>query len=328
MEISKKVLSYTAAGNLPVKMLTDITLLKSIKENKRIIPIHAQIMPTNKCNLNCSFCSCSKRKKNQEMKLNKIEDICESLSALQCKAVTITGGGEPLMHPDINEILHTFYRKNISIGLVTNGFLLDKLDSLGCVSWMRISLGEDRNLTTLFPIIERALNRNKNSTKFAFSYVVSENPNKVLIAKAITFANEHNFTHVRLVPDLFDVKTIASKMKEIADFLKECNIDDSKVIYQKRDEFTKGAQNCWISMLKPVFDPDGYVYPCCGVQYALKKPGRKMEKSMRICKADDFTKYLNSNKPFCGKRCVKCYYNSYNEYLDILMNGLDDEVFV
>jgi len=331
-----KTLSYTAAGNVPIKMLTNPYLAVSISNTGRIIPIHAQIMPTNKCNLNCSFCSCSKRDKKKEMSKNQLKDILETLYSLRCKAVTITGGGEPLMHPYINGIIQSFYNKDMSIGLVTNGFLLGKLDqyTLEKLTWCRISLGDDRNFEALKPIIQAAVDKvtlvstGVSLVDFAFSYVINEDPNLNSIAEAVEFANKNKFTHVRLVPDLFNVEKIAPKMEEIKEWLKFNLIDDSLVIYQTRDEYTTGAEKCWISMLKPVFDPDGYVYPCCGVQYALAKPGRKMEKSMRICKAKDFVKYINSGKPFSGKKCVKCYYDNYNKYLAIMKEGLKHEVFV
>ena len=46
--------SYTAADNLPIKLIRDETVRKGIEQGK-ILPIHPQVIPTNKCNMKCSF---------------------------------------------------------------------------------------------------------------------------------------------------------------------------------------------------------------------------------------------------------------------------------
>jgi len=51
--------SYTAADAFPIKVLKN-----SILQNGKIKPFHIQLYPTNVCNLNCSFCSCANRNRN------------------------------------------------------------------------------------------------------------------------------------------------------------------------------------------------------------------------------------------------------------------------
>ena len=41
-----------------------------------------------------------------------------------------TGGGEPLTHPDAKEIIEYACDCGFSVGLVTNGLLLDKIDEV------------------------------------------------------------------------------------------------------------------------------------------------------------------------------------------------------
>jgi MoaA/NifB/PqqE/SkfB family radical SAM enzyme len=67
--------SFVSANAFPHKILRDIPLLTSIIEKKKILPRHVQLSPTNKCNLNCIFCSCKLRDLSQEWSYDDILQI-------------------------------------------------------------------------------------------------------------------------------------------------------------------------------------------------------------------------------------------------------------
>jgi MoaA/NifB/PqqE/SkfB family radical SAM enzyme len=243
--------------------------------------------------------------------------------------VFYTRRGEPLMHPKIYDIIRDIRDMGIEIGLVTNGILLGDVpaDVFSRITWIRISSGDHRGFGGKYEeILEKAVEKG-NTTDFAFSHVVTRHPNYNTIKELVKFANEHAFTHVRLVSDLLDLDA-AKDMSAVKEKLKEAGIDDKLVIYQGRKEYVEGAQNCYISLLKPVVGADGYIYPCCGVQYALENPGRDYEKSMRICPAKDIDKLYENQKWFDGSVCVRCYYSNYNEALKILLSDVEHKVFV
>ena len=58
------------------------------------------------------------------------------------KAATIKGGGEPLMHSHIDELLHNLKSAGVRSGVITNGELLDQhIASISdCCDWVRVSL--------------------------------------------------------------------------------------------------------------------------------------------------------------------------------------------
>jgi len=316
--------SYTAASQIPVKIILDTELVKKIKSGT-IPPVHVQFMPTNRCNLNCSFCSCAARNKNIEMDFNLAKKIIDDLKDLGCKAVTITGGGEPLFYPQIEELIEYFYRKKIKIGLVTNGLLLHKVskDTLNKLVWCRISHADYRPFNSEYI---RLLHKITSvDIDWAFSYVVSETPNLERIAKLVLFANDHEFTHIRLVSDLFVPEKI--DMKKINEYLKRIKVDDKLVIYQGRKDYTKGS-DCFICYLKPVISPDLKVYTCCGAQYALKKPSRDMPEELCIGSALELKSIYKEFKPFKGSICHKCYYENYNIILKNLLNGIKHREFI
>ena len=84
---------------------------------------------TNICNLNCSFCSNSNRRKKEmpkeefELVLKKIKDYTDYIY-LHVK-------GEPLLHKDLDNILNITRKYNKKVCITTNGvFLKEKLDIL------------------------------------------------------------------------------------------------------------------------------------------------------------------------------------------------------
>lgn len=261
------------------------------------------------------------------MSLDSVISVMEKFRNLGCRAVTITGGGEPLIHPDINTILRAIRDLEIEIGLVTNGTLFDKLrtKTLDTITWCRVSLADYRKFEKIEKSLEKTVERG-GSVDWSFSYVAGKDPNITLIQKMIQFANEYDFTHIRLVNDIFIADQLEGQMKIIKAALKNLGTDDSKVIYQTRAIWTRGTKKCWISLLKPVVAADGNLYPCCGSQYMFKNPKRDYEGKMGS--VDKIEEIWASQKYFDGSRCYKCYYNHYNELLDVLLSTIKHEKFV
>ena len=312
--------SYTSANSMPFKVLKDRELLRDLSQDY-ITPIHLQICPTNRCNLNCTFCSCSARERKEELDINELKEIIDISSELGVKAFTVTGGGEPLLHPNINDFIYLAKQQNIELGLVSNGLLLTNLtqEVIQKITWIRVSFDDSREIEGDF---ERNMDylviQSEGKVDLAFSYVVSKDYNIDNIVSIIEYANKNKFTHVRLVPDLYNTELI--NLEGIKEALQLWGIDLSICIFQDRSEYTKGMKECGISLLKPLIAPDGYVYPCCGVQYALKDTGkqRAFSEEMRMGHYEDLPKIIEKQQMFNGEICYKCYYENYN----VLLKGL------
>ncbi|MFH1328153.1 MAG: radical SAM protein [Candidatus Bathyarchaeota archaeon] len=327
--------SFSAASTFPAKLLVHEKLIKTAKVEKKILPLHVQLNPTNRCNFNCSFCSCSARDRSLEISLKRTMDIMNMFKKLGAESVTITGGGEPLMHRHINRMILGIRAEDLEVGLVTNGVLLHKLSdkALREITWIRISSADTEEYLK-YSILNRryldaltdTVHRGKN-IDWAFSHVLTRSPKLDIIEGIVNFANKHNFTHVRLVSDLLDLNSVED-MKKIRERLAKRKINDSRVIYQGRKDFAKGAKKCYLSLLKPVVGADGLLYPCCGTQYALANPSRDYEKKMRIGKAEDFPEIFGKQKYFDGSICEKCYYSDYNYALGIMLSDIKHQKFV
>src|SRR5437764_2474441 len=85
-------------------------------------PLLAHIIPVRRCNLACKYCNeyddFSKPVPTETM-FRRIDKLGE----FRTSVITISGG-EPLLHPDLDDIIGRI-RKNGSVaGMITNGYLL------------------------------------------------------------------------------------------------------------------------------------------------------------------------------------------------------------
>jgi len=106
--------------------------LKQLMAGERPSPIHIRLKPTNRCNHRCSYCCY----RNQDLYLSellneqdqipreKMMELIEDFAAMGVRAVTFSGGGEPLFYPHILETMQELTNKGIKIATLTNGSLL------------------------------------------------------------------------------------------------------------------------------------------------------------------------------------------------------------
>ena len=323
--------SFTAADTMPIKLMQHPELIRSITEDRIILPLHVQLIPTNKCNLACSFCSCAAENRSEEMTPKQIDEVILMLSDLRTEGVTITGGGEPLLFPYLSGLIKTLNRNGIKIGLVTNGVLLSKQDTmvLNKLTWCRISQGDAREqwspgfYKSLKNVVEEA-----PDVDWAFSYVVSNKPNIPKIKELLAFADGQGFTHVRLVADLLCTDQIPMEelQRTVSTTVEKMT---TPVIFQDRKQPEKGS-NCRVCYLRPVITPNMRVYACCGAQYALETPTKDFPSELCLGKVKHLPDIIaRSSGPFEGaKHCAHCYYGSYNRALDTLFTPTVHKEFI
>src|SRR5579872_1600325 len=105
-------------------------------------PLLAHIIPMRRCNLACTYCNefddFSKPVPTDEM-FRRID----KLGALGTAVVTISGG-EPLLHPELDDVIGRIRSNGMIAGLITNGYLLvaeriQRLNRAG-LEWLQISI--------------------------------------------------------------------------------------------------------------------------------------------------------------------------------------------
>jgi MoaA/NifB/PqqE/SkfB family radical SAM enzyme len=105
-------------------------------------PLLAHIIPMRRCNLACTYCN----EFDDFSKPVPIEEMyrrIDKLGSLGTSVVTISGG-EPLMHPELDDVIRQIRANGMIAGLITNGYLLvaeriKRLNRAG-LEWLQISI--------------------------------------------------------------------------------------------------------------------------------------------------------------------------------------------
>ncbi len=85
-------------------------------------PLMAHIIPIRRCNLSCAYCNeyddVSKPVATEVMieRINRLADLGTGVVTLS--------GGEPLLHPELDEIIAAIRRRGVMAAMITNGYLL------------------------------------------------------------------------------------------------------------------------------------------------------------------------------------------------------------
>lgn len=82
----------------------------------------------NICNMNCSFCSGTKREKRQ-MSEKEFEGICKKLSGYT-ENLLLHVMGEPLLHPKLEYFLQISKKYGYKISITTNGTLISRAKNM------------------------------------------------------------------------------------------------------------------------------------------------------------------------------------------------------
>jgi MoaA/NifB/PqqE/SkfB family radical SAM enzyme len=85
-------------------------------------PVMAHIIPIRRCNLSCKYCN-EYDDFSKPIPLETMKRRIDDLARLGTTIVTLSGG-EPLLHPDLDEIIAHMRTYPIIVGMITNGYLL------------------------------------------------------------------------------------------------------------------------------------------------------------------------------------------------------------
>lgn len=132
-----------------LKIFGHLEEVQKVKNGERVAPIYIRIKPTNLCNQNCYYChyknpylTLDQYVPADEIKREKMLEIVRDMKDIGVKAVTFSGGGEPLLYPYIEETMEAVLDAGIDLSIITNGTLLTgrKAELLSQAKWVRISL--------------------------------------------------------------------------------------------------------------------------------------------------------------------------------------------
>lgn len=332
---SKNEIDYTSSG---IKYFKHIESLQSYSEKTGRSIISTHISPEGKCNLKCSYCCMDNRKRGNRLLMETIEEYVNALCSRGLKAVVLTGGGEPTLYPQINELIEYLSTKNLQVGIITNGTQLYRLSekSLKHLEWIRVSINVFDGFEKKIIVPKDYL---KNDCVIGFSFVctskmladTSLDETMKLLRTISKMADENSAKYIRIIPDSYlndDLLKIARN--KISSLLVEIN-DDRYFLQQNKKFNTPKADVCHASYFRPFLSEvawdgvPGTVFPCDSV--SLLNDSKKLSEEYRLCKPSEILSYLDHKIEFPFKpstACTRCVYFQNINMLDDYFNKLID----
>lgn len=311
--------------------------LESLHKKTVTAPICVRIKPTNKCCHNCYFCvynhSFSKMhdtmKRIDEIPLEKMKEILDDLKFIGVKAITYSGGGEPLVHKDIFNILRKTIECEIDLSMLTNGQHLEGAIAkiMTKAKWIRVSMDywnedsftESRKIpkSNFYQIAENVFNfsKIKGSCNLGVNYIITkENYDKLLEAfnfMIVIGADNIRFSPV-WVPDFYNYHNeIQHQVRGQLDYIykqnkKGVSIFDSYYIPPIVNK--RGYDRCLFSQIVPVIGADLNIYTCHNMAYSPRAliESIKNKKFSEVWFSEKTKKFFQNFKPniSCNHQCA------------------------
>ncbi|HYE64347.1 MAG TPA: radical SAM protein [Pyrinomonadaceae bacterium] len=105
-------------------------------------PVLAHVIPMRRCNLACAYCN-EYDHASAPVPLDVIKRRLDKLASLGTSVITISGG-EPLMHPELDDIIRHVRSHGMIAGLISNGYYftperIERLNRAG-LEYLQISI--------------------------------------------------------------------------------------------------------------------------------------------------------------------------------------------
>ena len=256
-----------------IKLVERFKRIKFLRRNilqKKIsfdFPIRLNIEPTNYCNLSCSMCPRELNRPFGYMDASFFREIIdESIMYGKRLIITITKDGEPLLHPELPQMIKYAKDKEAAhkINFYSNGTLLSEAKSIEL-----IKSGLDTIHISVDAFSKETYKKIKNSQQFE---IVEENVKRLVTLKK-KLQSKTPLVVVKIIqtPDTRnEIKLFMNKWKGIADFIEigkyhtwDGTLNDSNRF--EPNNLSKGMNRypCTFLWYNPVILWDGRVTTCC-----------------------------------------------------------------
>src|ERR1700732_548242 len=116
-------------------------IAKALVSTKHPVLVH--IIPMRRCNLACTYCN-EYDDVSKPVPLEEMKRRLDFLADMGTSVITISGG-EPLMHPELEEVIRHIRSRGMIAGMITNGFLLsvDRINKLNAAGLEHLQISID-----------------------------------------------------------------------------------------------------------------------------------------------------------------------------------------
>jgi MoaA/NifB/PqqE/SkfB family radical SAM enzyme len=279
--------------------------ISALRDGRLVAPVHIRIKPINRCNHNCWYCAY--RVDNLQLGQDMVEtdvlpeakmmEIADDCIAMGVRAVTFSGGGEPLLYKPLPETIERMVRGGIKVAALTNGSNLKGRVAEAFAkyaTWVRISIDAWDNESyskargvrdgEFDRVIENMREFAKSQSKcvLGVSFIVGKE-NYTRILDMCSLFKDAGVNHVSLSGavvendghknNLYHAEIFSDVQKRIAEASEKLSDEKFSIInnYHTLDErFDKAYNSCPMLQFRIVIGADSKVYTCQDKAYTNK----------------------------------------------------------
>lgn len=306
----------------PNRILLHRTKIERIIRGIQTPPSTVEIWPTWACNYSCIWCIYKNNHNKTHLPYERILEILNFCKSQKVAWVLLSGGGEPTLHPQINQILDSLEEIKQKYILYTNGasLFLHKTHIQNTCKFLRISL--DAGTDEIYSIVHgvhsgvfakvlediRELRESKPWLRIGLSFVLNE----------ITVNNICEFiTTAERIADEVLIREDVNVSGKIVTNIRAGLASNHRIpiIWRNPIEANrKTASYCYGSALKMLINPDGNIPFCCRSQeYLGSIHSQSLEEIWFSYKRLEMMNNVNI------KSCPPCRYTEANEIVEDLL---------
>lgn len=284
----------------PYKLVNFPEKLRSLREERITAPIYLRIKPNNFCNQGCRFCTFKHGDpdgQNMHEQVNhrdvipreKMLEILEDAVAMGVKAITWTGGGEPLIYPHFVECQNRAVALGLDTSIITNAQALDGPRAEACLpmKWLRASVdywdGESlqkarhvapKNFHTITENIKAFGWNDRRQGDFEANVICTKENHRRLI-DMLVWLKSCGLDNARVSPVWRDdflsyhamlFEAVEWQMEE-ARALEDAGFKIYSSYKLQPEMLTRTCSRCYFSQITPVIGADQCLYRCTDVAY-------------------------------------------------------------
>lgn len=319
------------------KVESILDVRKGKKEIDECFPISIELHLTDRCNLNCEWCTDKKLRENKAtLDLGVIKRLFQELGG-HGTGVTLEGGGEPTLHPHFREVVDLGSKLDVDMGLISNG-TVDISDCVSKLKWIRISLdsgtkeeyvrekGVDRFGHVLENVEKMSKARNPAETFLGVGYVLTarNQGNLMGLMEQLDILGV-DYIYLRPVEEAGDImpsmENLLDLRRQLAEFTANARIKYMLVINDRVVDKNAGLP-CVAHSLTSIIHANGDVALCEKRREDGIILGSLYEKSFgeiwsSSCRRQASRKLLSAD---CQKGCGPCRMTGFNMIFEQLGN--------
>jgi MoaA/NifB/PqqE/SkfB family radical SAM enzyme len=250
-----------------------------------------------------------------------INEYLLSVARLGCKAIIITGGGEPTLYPAFKLILQTIKKLGMEYALITNGTTISQQNLFVYdFSWVRISVNNN-------PFWIKRFMENKHkflkTTIVGLSFIYSGKNKEFKPADLLLFADHINAEYIRLLPDCMpENDKLEESYSELRSWLGKRH--DKRFFIQEKKHLAPKSVICHQAYFRPYLSElnGGTVFPCDSIP--LNSSTGQFNDKYALCKPEEIYKFLKKDIIQDFNCLIDCHGCVFTHNVDLLHDFMTD----